>query len=88
MGSILYQVDADGLESDPGELVQEAGHDEVDLAEGGNNNTEDNERDIEKLHEVDLLNSEQPTSQENRDGGGGLHWSAAVVGVWGVSDAP
>lgn len=74
----LNEVDSDSFEDETRQLVQEAGQDKVDLAEGGNDDTEDDKGDIEKLHEVDLFNPESPTSEENCDRHSGLVWSVAV----------
>ena len=68
----LHQVDSDSLEKDTSKLVQETNQDEIDLTERCNDDTQNDEGDVEQLHEVDTLDPKHPTSEENSNRGCGL----------------
>jgi hypothetical protein len=68
----LDQVEADGLEHDTTKLVEETNPDKLDLAKGGNDDTDDNGRDVQQNLHVGGSNAHDPTREEHGDGGGCL----------------
>lgn len=68
----LYHANSYGLESDSSNLVQETGKNEVDFTKGGQGDTDDNEGNVSELLEVDWVDLEDPSSNEDCDGGESL----------------
>lgn len=62
----------EGLENDTSNLVQNTDENEMNLAEGGDDDTDDNGRDVEELLEVWLGDTEAPARNQNSNRGGGL----------------
>lgn len=62
----------EGLEHDTGELEQDTNDDKVNLANGGNDDTDDNGGDVEELLHVGGRDTQGPGSQQDSDGSGGL----------------
>jgi hypothetical protein len=60
------------LKDDTTNLVQDSDEDKVNLANRGDDDTDDDGRDIEKLLEVGLGDTEQPAGDEDGNGSGGL----------------
>jgi len=60
-------ADSDCLERNSSNLIQETGQDEVDFSERGQGDTDDNERDVSKLLEVDWMDLKDPASNKNSD---------------------
>lgn len=63
---------SESLKDDTTNLEQDTSQDEVNLAEGGNDDTDDNGRDIEELPQVGRGDTKSPTREEDSDGSGGL----------------
>lgn len=68
----LYHDDADGLEGDAADLVEEADHGELDLAEGGEGDAGDDDEDVEQGGEAGVGDAPGPRGEEDGDGGGRL----------------
>lgn len=63
---------AGGLEHDAADLEHESDHNEVDLAKGSNDNTDNDEGDVEQDLHVWRGNAHGPGSDEDGNWGGGL----------------
>lgn len=63
---------SESLKDDTTNLEQDTSQDEVNLAEGGNDDTDDNGGDIEELPQVGRGDTKSPTREEDSDGSGGL----------------
>ena len=61
-----------GLEGDAGKLEEETGHDELDLAVGGNDHTKDDEGDVAESLQVERGDAHDPGCQKDSNGCGGL----------------
>lgn len=59
----LNHDEANGLKDDAEDLVDEANHGKVNLAETGNGDTDDNDHDVEKLGEVGLCDAKGPRGE-------------------------
>jgi len=68
----LHHNQTGSLEDDTAELEQETDHDELDLTEGGNNDTDDDDRNVREGLVVDWGHAHTPGSQEDSDGGSSL----------------
>lgn len=62
----------ESLEDDTSNLVQDSDQHEVNLANGGNDDTDNNGRDVEELLQVGLGDTEEPAGDEHSDGRGSL----------------
>jgi hypothetical protein len=62
----------ESLEDDTTNLVQDSDQDEVNLANGGNDDTDDDGRDVEELLQVGLGDTKKPAGDKHSDGRGGL----------------
>ena len=62
----------EGLEHDTGKLEQDTNDDKVNLANGGNDDTDDNGGDVEELLHVGGRDTQGPGSEQDSDGGGSL----------------
>lgn len=63
----LNHDQADSLEDDTTNLEQETQEDELDFTKGGNDDTDDNSRDVHEHLQVDRSNSQSPGSEEHSD---------------------
>ena len=61
-----------GLEDDTSDLEEEANHDELELAERGNDDTEHDEGDVAENLEVHGRNAHAPSCEQDGDGSRGL----------------
>ena len=68
----LDHGEAESLKDDAEKLVDEADPHELDLADRGDDHTDDDGRDVEEDLEVRLRHAEGPAGQEDGNGGGGL----------------
>lgn len=68
----LNHGQTNGLEAQTEDLVDEADHDEFDLTNGCNHDTDDDERDIAQGLHVWWADTKGPAGEENGNGGGGL----------------
>jgi hypothetical protein len=71
---LLHHDQAGGLESDSGELEEETNHDELDLAVGSDDYTEDDEGDVAESLHVRRGDAHGPGCDEHSDRSGGLDW--------------
>ena len=69
---LLDHNQTSGLESDASNLEEETHHDKLDLAVGGNDHTEDDERDVAEGLQVRRRNAHDPGSDENGNRSSGL----------------
>lgn len=68
----LDQDKTQGLKDDTADLEHEAAEDELDLAEGGDHDTQDDDGDVPENLDVGWCDAECPCGQEGRHGGGSL----------------
>lgn len=68
----LDHDEAHGLENDTAGLVEETDHVELDFTERGNDDTDDDERDVAEGLHVRGRNTERPGSEQHGDRGRGL----------------
>lgn len=68
----LHHDETDGLEDKAGNLVEEAGHDELDFSKRGDDDSYNDEGDVEKHFHVWRRNAQGPRSEEGNDGSGCL----------------
>lgn len=68
----LNHGETKGLEDNTGDLVQDTDQNEVNLANGSNDDTDNDGGNVEELLEVGLVDAESPAGDEDSDGGGGL----------------
>lgn len=61
-----------GLEDDTTNLVNDTDPNELNLSHRGNNDTDNDDRDVKENLEVGLGDTEGPSRQQNGDGCGGL----------------
>lgn len=71
----LDHGETDGLEDDTGDLKEETSENELDLAKGSNDNTDDDQRDVSESLEVWWRNAHSPSSEKDSD------WSSGLVVV-------
>lgn len=69
---LLDHNETSGLEGDTSKLEKETGHDELDLAVGGDDHTENDERDVSESLEVERGDAHGPGCEKDSDGGGSL----------------
>jgi hypothetical protein len=81
---LLHHDQTGGLECNTGKLEEETGHDELDLAVGGNDHTKDDEGDIAEGLEVERGDAHDPGCQKDSNGCGGLEVS---VRLWNLQEA-
>jgi len=75
----LNHAQTDSLEDDAAGLEEESSHDELDLAEGSNDDTHDNEGDIaERLH-VRWVDTHAPGREQDGNRSGGLRGVSACL---------
>ena len=68
----LDHGETESLKDDAGDLVDETDPHKLDLADRGDDDTDDNGRDIEEDLEVRLGHAERPAGDEDSNGSGGL----------------
>ena len=68
----LHHDEPDGLEHDAAALEEEADHDELDLADGGDDHADHDERDVPERLERGLRHAHDPGGDEDGDGHGSL----------------
>lgn len=68
----LNHGQTDSLEDDTADLEEEADHDELDLANGGNDDTEDDEGHVAQGFHVRRVDAQGPCGDENSNRCGGL----------------
>lgn len=68
----LHHGESEGLKGDASDLVDDTDPDELDLAERGDDDTNNNNRDVEEDSEVRLGDTKGPAGEKNRDGRGSL----------------
>jgi hypothetical protein len=61
-----------GLEDNTCDLQHETDHDELDLAERGNDDTDDDSGDVQEDLQARLADAHRPAAEQDSDGGGGL----------------
>lgn len=61
----MNHADSDSFEADSCNLVEETSHDEINLAERCNRNTDDYTQDIGKFLEIWLVDTNEPASNED-----------------------
>lgn len=66
----------EGLAGDTGNLVDDTDPDELDLTDRGNDNTNDDSRNVEEHLQIGLRDAENPAGQEDRNRSGSLIKSA------------
>jgi hypothetical protein len=77
---------AESLEDDTSNLVDDANPDELDLADGCDDDTDDDDRDVQENPQVGGGDTQRPASDEDRDGRGGLaSWLATQFSCQGAS---
>jgi hypothetical protein len=76
---------ANGLEDDTGDLEEETDHDELDLAERGNDDTNNDERDVSESLHVGGRKTHDPGCDQDGNGSGGLWSSQCLLGLNGRS---
>jgi hypothetical protein len=74
----LDHGETESLAGDTSNLVNDTNPNELDLAERGNDNTNDDGGNIEEDLQVGLRDTENPAGQENSDGSGSLVKSARL----------
>jgi hypothetical protein len=77
----LDHDETNGLEHDTTGLEEESDEHKLDLSEGGDDDTDDNEGDIEENLEVWLRDTEGPGGNQNGDWSSGLHESDSATNV-------
>ena len=68
----LHHGQANGLENDTGDLEEESEHDELDLAERGNDDTNNDERHVSESLHVGGRKTHDPGCDQDSDGSGSL----------------
>lgn len=68
----LHHGKTQRLEDDTANLVDETNQDELDLADRGDDNTNDDNRDVQEHLQVRLREAKRPASNQDGDGSGGL----------------
>ena len=68
----LNHDQTDSLEDDTSALEEESNHDELDLAHGCDDDTNDDKGDVSKRLQVDRRDTETPSSEEDSDRHGSL----------------
>ena len=68
----LHHGQAESLKGDACDLVDDTNPDKLDLAERGNDDTDDDDRDVQEDPEVWLGDTQSPAGEKNSDGSGGL----------------
>lgn len=81
---LLHHDQAGGLESDSGELEEETNHDELDLAVGSDDYTEDDEGDVAESLHVRRGDAHGPGCDEHSDGSGGLDCMLVSCSIRGL----
>jgi len=77
----LNHSETNSLEDNTGDLEEETSEDKLDLAKGGNDNTNNDQRDVSKSLEVWWGDAHSPGSEKDSD------WSGGLVVVSGLNRA-